>query len=166
MTTGVQSPGERLEPQPEADDVETLRPVRDQAEKRPWVMRLLLQLTAWIAVFGTPQLLVMSLIFEDGHVEAVRSAGPVVWAAVLYLGLVMTAFGYALWYTLVRRHPVSTVAPFLLLLPVFSVIGGILFLGEELTGQIALGGAIVVAGVTFILIERRGSGGTAESPGS
>ena len=125
-----------------------------------------LTLTAWIAVFGTPQLLVMSLIFEDGHVEAVRSAGPVVWAAVLYLGLVMTAFGYALWYTLVRRHPVSTVAPFLLLLPVFSVIGGILFLGEEPTGQIALGGAIVVAGVTFILIERRGSGGTAESPGS
>lgn len=123
-----------------------------------------LTLTAWIAVFGTPQLLVMSLIFEDGHVAAVRSAGPLVWTAVIYLGLVMTAFGYALWYTLVRRHPVSMIAPFLLLMPVFSVIGGVLFLGETLTGQILLGGAIVIAGVTFILIEGRGAGGAAESP--
>ena len=70
----------------------------------------------------------------------------------------------ALWYTLVHRHPVSMVAPFLLLMPVFSVIGGVLFLGETLTGQILLGGAIVIAGVTFILIEGRVARGTAQSP--
>lgn len=111
-------------------------------------------MTAWVAVFAAPQLLIMSLLFEEGHRPAILSAGWTVWGAVLYLGLVMTAAGYGLWYTLLRRHPVSMVAPFLLLLPVFSVIGGVLFLGESLSLQIAAGGLVVIAGVALILLER------------
>ena len=111
-------------------------------------------MTAWIAVFAAPQLLVMSLIFEENQLTAIREADWVVWSTVIYLGLVMTALGYGMWYTLVHRHPVSLIAPFLLLLPVFSVMGGVGILGEELTGRILLGGAIVIGGVAFILIER------------
>ncbi|MDA4844098.1 DMT family transporter [Hoeflea poritis] len=110
--------------------------------------------TAWVAVFATPQLLVMSLIFEGGHWEAVQSADWIVWTAVLYLGVVMTVIGYSLWYSLVRRHPLNQVAPFLLMLPVFSIAGGALFLGERLTFQVMIGGAVVIAGVAFILTER------------
>jgi len=110
---------------------------------------------AWIAVYATPQLLVMSLLFETGHIGYLASANWIVWGTVVYLGVVMTAFGYGLWYTLVRRHPISMVAPFLLLLPVFSVAGGVLILGEALTTWTMIGGAIVIAGVAFILIERR-----------
>lgn len=113
-----------------------------------------LTVTAWVAVFAAPQLLVMSLIFERGQIEAVQSAGPVVWVAVAYLGLVMTALGYGLWYSLIRRHPVSQVAPFLLLLPVFSLAGGALFLGETLDWRTVFGGVIVIAGVAVIVVER------------
>ena len=114
-----------------------------------------LTLTAWVAVFATPQLFVMSALFETGHVEAIRSAGSVVWLAVLYLGLIMTALGYGIWYSLVRKHPISLIAPFLLLLPVFSIAGGVMFLGETLTIRVLIGGAVVIAGVAFILVERR-----------
>jgi len=124
-----------------------------------------LTVTAWIAVFATPQLLVMSLIFESNQIEAIRSAGWVVWGTVLYLGLVMTALGYVLWYTLIRRHPLGLVAPFLLLLPVFSVLGGVLILGESLTPMTIFGGAIVIAGVAFILIERVPSVATEDGAG-
>jgi O-acetylserine/cysteine efflux transporter len=113
-----------------------------------------LTVTAWTAVFACPQLFVMSLVFETGHLGAIASAGWLVWSAVVYLGLVMTAFGYGLWNTLVRRHPISTIAPFLLLMPVFSAVGAMAFLGETLTARLLLGGAIVIAGVGFILIER------------
>ena len=113
-----------------------------------------LAMTAWIAVFAAPQLLVMSLVFEDNQLAAIREADWIVWSTVLYLGVVMTAFGYGMWYTLVHRHPVSHVAPFLLLLPVFSVLGGVGLLGEQLTTHILLGGAIVLGGVAFILFER------------
>lgn len=118
-----------------------------------------LTVTAWVAVFATPQLFVMSLIFERGQWQAIQNADWIVWSAVLYMGLIMTALGYGLWYSLVRKHPVSLVAPFLLMLPVFSVLGGLVFLGERPTVQIAIGGVVVIAGVAFILLERppRGS---------
>ncbi|MCP5072964.1 MAG: EamA family transporter [Rhodobacteraceae bacterium] len=113
-----------------------------------------LTVTAWIAVFSTPQLFVMSWIFERDHRAALESAGPEVWLAVIYLGLVMTAVGYGIWYSLIRKYPVSQVAPFLLLLPVFSIIGSFFFLGERLTTSAMIGGAIVLAGVAVILVER------------
>lgn len=113
-----------------------------------------LTVTAWVAVFATPQLFVMSFLFEQGQVQAIRNSDWIVWTSVVYMGLIMTALGYGLWYSLVRKHPVSLVAPFLLMLPVFSVLGGLIFLGEKLTPQIAIGGAVVIAGVSFILLER------------
>ncbi|MDG1431701.1 MAG: EamA family transporter [Paracoccaceae bacterium] len=114
-----------------------------------------LTITAWVAVLAAPQLFVMSLLFESGQWLAAKSAPPVVWISVAYLGLIMTAFGYWLWYTLVRRHPVSQVAPYLLLLPLVSVIGGILFLGETLSWSSLIGGAVVLAGVASIVLEKR-----------
>ncbi len=108
-------------------------------------------LIAWMSVFAAPQLFVFSLVFEDNHLAFIRSAGWVVWGTVIYLGLIMTALGYGLWYSLVVRYPVSRVGPFLLLLPVFSVIGGVTLLGENLTLRVAAGGVIVIVAVAFIL---------------
>ena len=76
----------------------------------------------------------------------------------------MTALGYGLWYGLLLRHPVSRVAPFLLLLPVTTVIGGILLLGEEPTPQIVAGGLVVIAGLAFILLERPAAPAAASAP--
>ncbi len=111
-----------------------------------------LQVTAWVAVFAAPQLFFMSAIFETRHFEVIANADPIVWWAVLYLGLIMTCFGYFLWNTLIRRHDVGLVAPFLLLLPVFSVIGGTVFLGEYLTVEKFYGGIVILAGVAVIII--------------
>ena len=114
-----------------------------------------LTVTAWVAVCATPQLFVMSAIFESGQIEAIRSADWVVWGAVIYLGLAMTALGYWLWNTLIRRHPLKSVGPFLLLMPVCSVIGAAVFLGERLTIRTGLGGLVVLCGVAIIMVERR-----------
>jgi O-acetylserine/cysteine efflux transporter len=76
------------------------------------------------------------------------------WAAVIYLGLVMTALGYGLWYRLLGHYSVNQVMPFLLLLPVTSVFGGIFFLDESLTIKIALGGCLAIVGVAMITIQR------------
>jgi O-acetylserine/cysteine efflux transporter len=111
-----------------------------------------MQVTAWIAVFAAPQLFFMSAIFEDGQVEAIRTATPLVWWTVLYLGLIMTCLGYYFWNTLIRHHDVSKVAPFLLLLPVFSVLGGNVFLGETITIEKFYGGATILLGIGVIVL--------------
>jgi O-acetylserine/cysteine efflux transporter len=111
-----------------------------------------IQVTAWIAVFATPQLFFMSAVFESGQLEAIRTAKPLVWWTVLYLGLVMTCLGYFFWNTLIRAHDVGKVAPFLLLLPVFSVIGGYFFLGETITLEKFYGGATILLGIALIVL--------------
>ena len=111
-----------------------------------------MQVTAWVAVFAVPQLFAMSAIFENGQIEAIQGASQLVWWAVIYLGLVMTALGYFLWNSLIRNHDVGKVAPFLLLLPVFSLTGGIIFLGESPTLPMIFGGLIILFGVGLITI--------------
>jgi len=109
-------------------------------------------LIAWVAVFSAPQLFIASFLFEDGQVEAVVNAGWVGWGAVIYLGLVMTAVGYAAWYHVLGKYPVTKVMPFLMLLPVTSIACGVVLLDETLTLTTMAGAAVVIAGVAFITL--------------
>lgn len=112
-------------------------------------------LIAWVAMFAAPQLLIASLIIDTGQWAAIQNATWVVWATVVYLGLVMTALGYGIWYHLLGRYEVNKVAPFLLLLPVVTVASSVALLGETLTPWLLAGGALVISGVAVIVIERR-----------
>ena len=105
-----------------------------------------------VAVFAAPQLFIASYLLEDNQIEQIITASPAAWAAVVYLGLVMTALGYAMWYRLLGLYDVNMVIPFLLLLPVASVVGGYLFLDEILTTKIAIGGLLALAGVAIITL--------------
>lgn len=117
-------------------------------------------LIAWIAVFAAPQLYVASWLVEDQQLEAVRTATWVVWAVVAYLGVIMTAVGYAMWYHLLGKYPVYQVAPFLLLLPVTTVLGGVLLLDEALTVRLIAGGLLAIGGVAIInLVHRKPAAG-------
>lgn len=113
-------------------------------------------LITWMAVMATPQLILASLLIEGPQWDAVVHAGWRGWGVILYLGLIMNALGYAMWYHLLGRHPVNVVMPYQLLVPVVTVATGVLLLGETMTLLVAIGGAIVVAGVGVITIERPG----------
>jgi len=107
-----------------------------------------------VAIFAAPQLFIASYLFESNQVMQIQTANLPAWGAVAYLGLIMTALGYALWYRLLGLYNVNQVMPFLLLLPVTSVIGGIVFLGESLTVKITIGGSMALFGVALITIQR------------
>ncbi len=111
-------------------------------------------LIAWVAVFASPQLLLSSWLFEHNHFNAIRDASMLVWSAVVYLAFIMTALGYAIWYHLLGKYSVNQVMPFLLLLPVTTVVGGVLLLDEELTVRIAIGGILAITGVAIINLIR------------
>ena len=109
------------------------------------------RLIAWVAVFAAPQLFLSSWLLEDGQAQALAAADWKGWGVVIYLGLVMTALGYGLWFRLLGRNPVSHVMPFLLLLPVVTMVGGVFLLDEILTRYTLGGAALVLAGVGVIL---------------
>ncbi|MFT5221134.1 MAG: O-acetylserine/cysteine efflux transporter [Planctomycetota bacterium] len=113
------------------------------------------KLVSSIALFAAPQLLIASLLLETDQLEQIETASMASWAAVVYLGIIMTALGYGLWYRLIGLYNVNQVMPFLLLLPVSSVAGGIFFLDETLTLKITIGGLMAMIGVAVITIQRR-----------
>lgn len=121
-----------------------------------------MQLLAWVAGFSAPQLFLSSFIFEEGQFEALAAAGWQEWGVILYVGLIMTAFSYSLWYWLLSQCEITKVAPFMLLNPLSTVFFSILILGEDLTLAILAGGAIVLAGIAIMTIERRRSEGPIE----
>lgn len=111
-----------------------------------------MRLLAWIAVFASPQLFVASFILEEGQFEALAKAGWLEWGVILYLGLIMTALAYSLWYHVLAHCEVNRVAPFLLLNPLVAVISSVLILGETLTLMISLGGLIIILGIGIMTI--------------
>lgn len=109
-------------------------------------------LIAWVAVIAAPQMLFASYLIEDNQLAALAAADWIGWGVIIYLGLIMTALGYGIWYRLLGRLEVNQAAPFLLLMPVTSVIASVVFLGERLTVGIVAGGIIVIAGLATIIL--------------
>lgn len=106
-----------------------------------------------IAIWATPQLFISSFLLETNQIEQIITAPTEAWLAVAYLGLVMTALAYAMWYRLLNLYSVNKVMPFLLLLPLTSVVGGIFFLNESLTLKITMGGILTLIGVAVITVK-------------
>ena len=109
---------------------------------------------AWIGVIAAPQMLIGSMIFETGQVDALLNASWVGWTSVIYLGLIMTVVGYGIWFTVLSRNPVSHVMPVLLMLPVFTVLFSVILLGERPSLEVLLGGVTILAGVSLIVFSK------------
>jgi len=107
---------------------------------------------AWVAIMATPQMFVASLLIEDGQWLAITTASFIDWSIILYLALIMTVLGYSVWYHLLSSVDVSKVSPFLMLLPITSIIAGIVLLDEKLTSSMILGGLLIMSGVASTLI--------------
>ncbi len=112
------------------------------------------RLISGVSLFAAPQLFVASFLLERDQIVQIQTASFAAWGAVIYLGVIMTALAYGIWYRLLGHYSVNQVMPFLLLLPVTSVFGGIFFLGETLTIKIASGGCLAIIGVAMITIQR------------
>ena len=107
---------------------------------------------AWVAIMATPQMFIASLLIEDGQWLAITTASYIDWSIILYLALIMTVLGYSVWYHLLSSVDVSKVSPFLMLLPITSIIAGIILLDEKFTSSMAIGGLMIMAGVASTLI--------------
>ena len=111
-------------------------------------------LTAWIGVFSGPQMILGSFILEESQLQSLVKSSWIGWGVILYLAIIMTVLGYGIWYHVLSRNPVSKVMPVLLLLPVFTIISSMLLLGERPAPIIFFGGAVVIGGVSLIVLTK------------
>jgi O-acetylserine/cysteine efflux transporter len=121
-----------------------------------------LALNGWMGLMAAPLLAGISLATESGQGAALAAMTWPVVAAVAYTTIGSSLVAYTLWYRLVGRHDLSQLVPITLLGPVIGVAGGVLALGEVLTWQKLVGGAITVAGVALVQLAGRCGGERAE----
>ena len=108
----------------------------------------------WSSLFAVPPLALLSLLVEGPHAIALglASAGPGVWAAVLWQSIGNTLFGYGAWAWLLARHPAATITPMALLVPVFGMGASALMLAEPLPLWKLGAAALVMAGLALNLL--------------
>lgn len=107
-------------------------------------------LQAWIALIAAPSLLLLSLLFEQNQLASLQTAGWWEMATPAYSAVGGSLVGHGIVYYLLRRHPVTLIAPFMLLTPVLAVIFGVTFWGDSLSWKLVLGGMTTLAGVAVI----------------
>jgi len=91
----------------------------------------------------------LSLLIE-GPRAITLALTSVSWAgigSIAYLAVVATLIGFGIWGQLIKLYPVSTVAPFSLLVPIFGTVAAALLLGERFSAQRLFGMVLVVAGL-------------------
>ena len=114
-----------------------------------------LALTAYLGVFAVPQAILASYFIEGSPYNYIINATTEAWMILLYLGLIMNGVGYSCWYLVLSRHPVNNVMSVLLLFPVTGLLTAIFVLKENPNTYAYIGGAIIIAGVSIILINRK-----------
>lgn len=116
----------------------------------PWAMQ------AWVALATAPTMIVGSLAFESGQVEAAASAPWYAWLCVVFGAVVSSIVANAFMFQLLQKYEVSRTTPYLLMTPVISFLLAVLVLGNRITPQILLGAALTIGGVALVaLAERR-----------
>jgi drug/metabolite transporter (DMT)-like permease len=120
-------------------------------------------------IVATGQLTVSTVIMVPVALSASGTAGlfsasAPVWAAVLGLALLSTAFAYLLYFTIIARAGATNASLVTLIVPVSAILLGAVFLGERLE-LFELGGMVLIAlGLLTIdgrLLSRRRAAGSA-----
>ncbi len=113
-------------------------------------------LVVWGSLFALPVLLIVALVLDPAQLLA--SWAKLDWAsvgAIAYIVYLSTLFCFAMWSRLLSLYPVSTVAPFTLLVPVFGFLGSAVLLGEPLQGWKITASSLVIAGLVINLFGPR-----------
>jgi O-acetylserine/cysteine efflux transporter len=115
-----------------------------------------LKMQGLLALVTLPTLAFASAVFEQGQWAAVQKADALVWACVIWAGLVSSVLATTLVFWLVQKREAGRVTPYLLATPVVSILIGWGFMGDVLTPQILAGAALTMGGVAIVALAERG----------
>jgi drug/metabolite transporter (DMT)-like permease len=104
--------------------------------------------TAWQIGLGCAPLLPLALVFERADWGAVS---PLVWALMIYGGVLPLGLSYLFWFAALKRLPASVAAMGTLLTPVVGVVVGAALLGEPLGAREVIALSLTVSGVVLAI---------------
>lgn len=111
----------------------------------------------WSSFVACVPMFLLSLIFEgpSSFVATYQHITMKGITSLLYTVYISTWIGYGIWNWLVARHPVSTVVPYTLLVPVVGMLSSVLFLGEPFYLWKLAAGLLVISGLCINILATR-----------
>lgn len=103
------------------------------------------------ALGSIPQLLIATLVLENGQITSLQTAGFVEWTMLGFVGIVGFYLAYMCWFSLLRSCRMDEVAPFILLMPVVGVLTAYFGLGETISLVQVLGGLVILSGLVIVV---------------
>ena len=113
------------------------------------------KLIFWHDVVGTVLFLIWSGLFET--TELSDFTGPVI-LALLYQGVVVAGFCFAIQAVLLRRHSASQISVFSATTPLFGIALGVMFRGDSLSPWLIAAGLCVAVGIYLVSVSPSGPG--------
>lgn len=89
----------------------------------------------------------VSLLWDGFDLSAMDGAGL---AALIYAAVVGTFFGFMLSFYNIKRFGATPTVMTTYIIPIVAGVGGVILLGEEITGTMLMGMAVIVAGVALL----------------
>lgn len=108
------------------------------------------RLLIWLMIISLPCFFGSSLLLED---QSSYTFTPAVIVAILYQGLVVGAFCFVGWTSILKKHSPSKLVVFAFATPISGIIFSRLLLGDELGFSLIAGAALVACGI--YLVNRR-----------
>ncbi len=117
----------------------------------------MISLVIWGSAIAWPPLLVLSLLLEGPHaiLFSLTHISLQSIAALLYIVLGSTLFGFATWSWLIHHHPLSKIIPFTLLVPVLGLMDAAVIMGESLPWWKIGASLLVILGLCLNLLGPR-----------
>jgi drug/metabolite transporter (DMT)-like permease len=109
--------------------------------------------SAGVLIAGALMMTPVALVVEQPWTLVPSTDGML---AMVYLGLFPTALATTVLFHLVQQRGANFVAFANYLIPIFAVLWGAGFLGEELSGQAGLALAVILSGMVITQFRRRG----------
>jgi drug/metabolite transporter (DMT)-like permease len=116
------------------------RSARDPLEATAWAF--LYALIPTLAVTGVAEITSGAVITTKGAALAVAS------------GAVASGCGYVIWYAALRGLTAARAATVQLSVPAIAALGGVLFIGEDLTTRLVLASVATIGGIAIVLTQR------------
>lgn len=105
--------------------------------------------SVWGMLFAPLPLILFAYIFKGTQpfLDLPSQLNEQVWFSILFQAYPTTLLGYWIWNRLTIKYPLSTMAPFTLLTPIFGLIGGVIFYNESVTLIKLLCFALILSGL-------------------
>lgn len=117
----------------------------------------MLSFIAWTSLFSPIPLLLIAYLTNNTFslVSAVSSIDGWGWFSILFQVYITTLFGYWAWIKLLKKYPISTVAPITLLVPVFGFIASVVVFNEKITLMKLVSSGLILSGLILFVFSKK-----------